>query len=303
VSYIVLAIVFSLAIGVIFKLFERYEVNAYQAIVTNYLVCVITGCLTLGEIPFKVSFLWADWMPLILVLGLLFISGFNFVSLTVRYFGIAISSVAQRMSIGLSVPFAIWYYGENYTLYKVGGVLLALLSVLLINIPAKTNPETTTETTGAATDWATRWRFIFPLGAFLISVFIEIILQYLHEVHKMAPAVESIVLFFVAGTLGLVGLLFFREPFRWRNVIGGIILGIPNYFSIYFLLKGVAILGGAVSYSINNIAVVTLSALIGYLVFKERLSLYNWMGIAVALMAIFLITYETTLALLQSFVS
>lgn len=289
--YITLAIVFSLTIGILFKLFERYNINAYQAIVINYCVCVITGCITLGAVPFETAHLQADWLPLIVVLGALFISGFNFVGLTVRYFGIAISSVAQRMSIGLSVPFAIWCYGEPYTIFKLIGIGLALLSVVLINIPTqKTEEEPTSEdevtTPPSRLD---RWSFIFPISAFLISVFIEIILQYLHEIHHLEPAVESILLFSVAALLGILGLFVFREPIRWRNIVGGIVLGIPNYFSIYFLLEGVAQLGGAVAYSLNNIVVVALSAIIGYTIFKERLSQYNWMGIAVALIAIFLI--------------
>jgi len=294
VLYITLAIVCSLALGVLFKLFERYDVNAYQAIVVNYCVCVITGCVALGTVPFEVAYLQADWFPLILVLGALFISGFNFIGLTVRYFGIAISSVAQRMSIGLSVPFAIWCYGEPYTSMKLIGIALALFSVVLINIPTQTKDPSASdqeeEAAVLALPWMERWSFLFPIGAFLISVFIEIILQYLHEVHHLEPAIESIVLFAVAGLLGMLGLFFFREPVRWRNILGGIVLGIPNYFSIYFLLEGVAQLGGSVAYSLNNIAVVALSALIGYTIFQERLSKYNWMGIAVALVAIFLIT-------------
>lgn len=291
--YITLAIVFSLAIGILFKLFERYNINAYQAIVVNYCVCVITGCIALGAVPFETGHLQADWLPLILILGALFISGFNFVGLTVRYFGIAISSVAQRMSIGLSVPFAIWCYGEPYTSFKLIGIGLALLSVVLINIPTQKKEEAPISAKPAATTTPSspldRWSFIFPISAFLISVFIEIILQYLHEVHHLEPALESILLFSIAALLGILGLFIFREPIRWRNIIGGIVLGIPNYFSIYFLLEGVAQLGGAVAYSLNNIVVVALSAIIGYTVFKERLSPYNWMGIAVALIAIFLI--------------
>lgn len=292
--YITLAIICSLAIGIVFKLFERYDINSYQAIVVNYCICVITGCIALGDIPFEVAHLEADWFPLILILGVLFISGFNFVSLTVRYFGIAISSVAQRMSIGLSVPFAIWYYSEPYTLLKLTGIAFALFSVLLINIPTQKKQSSLalddSTSAGPPTSKLDRWSFLFPIGAFLISVFIEIILQYLHEVHHLEPAIESIILFAVAGFLGFLGLFIFRDPIRWRNILGGIILGIPNYFSIYFLLEGVGQLGGAVAYSLNNIAVVALSALIGYTIFKERLSLYNWLGIVVALIAIFLIT-------------
>ncbi len=237
-----------------------------------------------------------DWVPIMLVLGTLFVSGFNFISRTVQYFGIAVASVAQRMSIGLSVPFSIWFYNDPYTALTLLGIVLALASVVLINVPAKqtavvasTGEQTTLGMDDSTDKKLSKWMFIFPLATFLISVFIEIILQYLHAVHKMKPAIESIVLFATAGALGIVGLIVFRKPLAWRNVVAGIFLGIPNYFSIYFILRALDSWSGSVVYSVNNITVVALSALLGYFFFKERLTPLNILGVALALVASYLL--------------
>lgn len=284
--YIVLAILCSIAIGVIFKLFDKYNINHFQAIVFNYLVCVVTGCLALGAIPFEASMLQADWMPIMVVLGVLFVSGFNFISRTVQYFGIAIASVAQRMSLGLSVPFSIWFYKDPYTSLTILGIVLALASVVLINIPAK-ELQASEDTETIAT--VPKWVFLFPLATFLISVFIEIILQYLHAVHEMKPAVESIVLFAMAGGFGVIGIVVMRQRLEWRNLVAGITLGIPNYFSIYFILRALDDWSGSVVYSVNNITVVALSAVLGYFLFKERLTPLNALGIVLALIASYLL--------------
>ncbi len=283
-------------------MFDKYNIDHFQAIVFNYLICVITGCLALGAVPFEASMLQADWMPIMLVLGLLFVSGFNFVSRTVQHFGIAISSVAQRMSLGLSVPFSIWFYNDPYTSLTLLGIALALLSVLLINVPAKhkevgvatgdVSEQISSEALGApivAKKELSKWIFLYPIITFLVSVFIEIILQYLHVVHEMQPAVESIVLFALAGTFGVVGIVVMRQRLAWKNFLAGIALGIPNYFSIYFLLRALESWNGSVVYSVNNITVVAISAVLGYFFFKERLTPLNALGIVLALIASYLL--------------
>lgn len=292
--YIILAILCSVAIGVVFKFFDKYNINHFQAIVFNYLVCVITGCIELGAIPFEVSMLQADWLPIMLVLGLLFVSGFTVISRTVQYFGIAIASVAQRMSLGLSVPFSIWFYNDPYTSLTIVGIILALASVVLINIPTRerklaTAPAMVEINTHSEEQKLPKGAFLFPIIAFLVSVFIEIILQYLHIVHEMEPAVESIVLFALAGSFGIVGIILLRQKLAWKNFLAGILLGIPNYFSIYFLLKALENWSGSVVYSVNNITVVALSAILGYFFFKEKLSALNALGIGLALVASYLL--------------
>lgn len=287
--FIIFSVIFSIAIGVIFKFFDRYHINHFQAIVFNYVTCVVTGCLEMGSIPFNIGMLEADWLPIITVLGLLFISGFFFVGKTVQYFGMAIASVAQRMSIGLSVPFSIWFYNDPYTSLTILGIIMALCSVVLINIPAKASTAELELAASSLENKAPQLVFLFPILALLISVFIEIILQYLHVIHEMKPAVESIVLFAFAGLFGFLGIIIMRQRIFLRNFIAGIILGIPNYFSIYFLLRALETWKGSIVYSVNNIAVVAIAAILGYFLFKERLTRLNALGIVLALIASYLL--------------
>lgn len=286
--YIFLAASCSISIVVIFKLFDRYSINRYQAIVFNYLVCVITGCVNLGEIPFEQSMLSESWFPIILILGLLFMGGFNLMGRTIAHFGVAITSVAQRMSLGLSATFAILYYNEPYDALKIIGILLALSAVVFINIPNKKQDEVNADA-ATADKKISKWLVLYPVSIFCVSASIEILMQYLHTVHEMEPAVESIVLFASAGIIGFVGLVFFREKIEFKNFIGGIILGVPNYFAIYSLLNALEEMDGSVVYSLSNITIVTGAALVGYLIFKERLSLLNMVGILLSVTAIILI--------------
>lgn len=291
--YLLLAASCSIIIVVIFKLFDRYTIDTYQAIVFNYFTCVVTGCITLGEIPFESEMIFAPWMPIMVVLGCSFIGGFNLIGQSVTHFGMAITSVAQRMSLGLSATFAILYYNEPYDSFKVLGILLALSAVVFINIPNK--KEQKIQKNIDSSEKSTRsWLVVYPFAIFLVSALIEIILQYLHTVHQMTADVECIVLFASAGVVGTLGLIILRKKIEPKNMLGGVVLGVPNYFSIYFMLKALETMDGSDVYSLCNITIVAGAALVGYLVFKERLSFLNMIGIVLSIVAIVLIAMSNS---------
>jgi uncharacterized membrane protein len=103
--------------------------------------------------------------------------------------------------------------------------------------------------------------------------------------------------FCVAATVGLIILLFLfitgRQRFSGKAVLAGIGIGVPNYFSIWCLLgalKGYAGNSSAII-PINNMGIVLFTAVVAWLIFKEKLSATNWLGIALSLGAIALIAY------------
>jgi multidrug transporter EmrE-like cation transporter len=78
-----------------------------------------------------------------------------------------------------------------------------------------------------------------------------------------------------------------------RSVAGGIILGVPNYFSIYAITKALdsGIVQSSVLYPINNMGIVICSAIGAVLLFREKLSWMNWTGIAISVLAIGMIAF------------
>jgi drug/metabolite transporter (DMT)-like permease len=81
-----------------------------------------------------------------------------------------------------------------------------------------------------------------------------------------------------------------------KSVVGGLFLGIPNYFSIYFLLKTLEKLNkdfhltSATIFTLNNILIIMFSIIIGLIIFKEKISLQKIIGFIIALLSIILIT-------------
>lgn len=286
--YLLLSILSSTGIFVVFKLFERFQVNIFQAIVTNYVVACTCGLLFYsGEV--SLDYLSGQsWFVYTLVLGLLFITVFNLMALTTQRNGLSVVSVATKMSVVVPILFGLFYYKESTGALKLIGIALALTSVYLVSLRGE---STTNKNKG----------FVLPLLVFLGSGVIDTGIKFLEEsfVAENDVPIFSATIFGSAAIIGIVvivgQILIGRAKIQLKNIVGGICLGVPNYFSVYFLVQSLRseILDSSGIFTVNNVAIVMLSTLVGILLFTEKLSLKNWMGIALAVISIFAMAAAT----------
>ncbi|NER13294.1 EamA family transporter [Leptobacterium flavescens] len=282
--YLILSVVFASLIFIIFKLYDRYRVNTFQAIIVNYAV----AC-TVGILSYESTVEWAEhhtksWFIGALLLGFLFIAVFNVMALASQKNGVSVASVAGKMSVVIPIIFAVIVYKDHLGPIKLIGIILALIAVYLTAMKQKNLR-------------IERKNFIYPLLLFLGSGVIDTSLKYLETTYVDPGEVPlfSATIFFFAAISGLLILIFkgIRGQLKIKgiNIIGGIMLGVPNYYSVYFLLKALQseTLNSSTVFTINNVAVVMLTTLLGILLFREKLSPKNWLGIAIAVISIFLV--------------
>ncbi len=279
-----LSILCSSLIFVIFKLYTRFKVQTLYAIIVNYMTACTVGFIlsdvtvSLIEIPSK------KWFYGTLLLGLLFIIIFNLMAKTSQILGVSVASVATKMSLAIPVLLGVIIYGEDLGPLKVVGILLALAAVYFTSVKK-----------GAVA--FNRRALYLPLLVFLGSGIIDASIQYAEQ--YLVPTEEfPIFSSTVFGSAALCGLIFilirsWKTPVKIlpRSILGGIALGIPNFFSIYFLLRALQneVLNSASVFTINNVAIVMFSTLLGILLFKEVLSAKNWVGITMAVLSILLV--------------
>ena len=280
---LLVAIVVNVLIAICFKMFALKKVDSMAAIVYNYIICSILGSLIAGEIPIIAHGAETPWVPYSLLLGTLFVMGFNLAALSIKYTGITVTSVMQRMSLLLSAGFAIIFFHEAFGGMKGLGILLAVVAVVLINKP---------ETRGKVAV-ALGPKLIYPVGILLFSGTIEIILFYINvKGYSLEQDLElTTYAFTVAAILGSIYIgseyMRGRRVFRWKDLLGGVALGLPNFFSIYLILmllkQG---FGGSVLFPVLNIGVLAASALVGIIMYREYLSKINLIGLIISLLAI-----------------
>lgn len=271
-----------------FKGFSRYAINRLQAIVINYLVAASCGYLFYqGDV--SILDIWnLDWFLPAVCLGVLFISIFNLMALTAQKAGLSVVSVATKMSVAIPIAFGLFYYNENAHILKLIGIFLAFVAVYLTAVRKHT------------LDKIKNYSLWLPMGVFLGSGVIDTSIKFLEDsyVSEDQVPVFSATIFATAAVIGLVIFIIQKLQgtlqLKSKNIVGGIVLGIPNYFSIYFLVLALRTpnLDSSSIFTLNNIAIVVLSTLVGILFFKERLSYRNWIGVSVAIVSIVLIAIQ-----------
>lgn len=286
---LVACIILNAFIGVIFKLFHRYNIDNLQAIVVNYFVCVATAMAVKGGSPIPSDLSTQPWFYYALGLGFIFIIVFNLMALTVQHFGVVVATIFQKMSLIAPTLLAILVYGEHAGIAKWVGILCSVLAIILLSY--QKSDIAIEEKKTSTLLW------LFPLLTFAGSCMIDASL-YLIEKKNLAQNgdigfVASLFLF--AGLNGLlilvIQLIRQKTKLAWKNVLGGIALGIPNFFSIYLLVLALQQgWGGSIVFPVNNVGILVVGAIFGLVFFKEKLTPYKLAGFALAILSIVLIT-------------
>jgi len=285
VTDLFLSIIASTGLFVIFKYFQRHQINTLHAIVVNYFTAALVGYLTFSGDVSVYSIIEAPWFKGVIILGFLFISVFNVMGLTSQQHGLSVASVSGKMSVIIPILFSVIFYQEALSLIQIIGILIALCSVYL----------TATKTKGSV---ITSHNLLLPLLLFMGSGVIDTTLKYLEKtaVSKDNVAVFSATIFLWAGILGVgLSLLLSKKQkisLNLKTVIGGLVLGVVNYFSLYYLIRAFQFRGieSSAIFTINNVGIVGLTTVLGLLLFKEKLSASNWLGITLAVIAIALVS-------------
>lgn len=283
--YLALSIIASTWIFILFKLFNTYGINTQHAIVINYLSACLFG-LWIYEEPIVIhNIISSAWIYGAIVLGFLFIAIFNVMALTAQRHGLSVASVASKMSVIIPVIFGIYVYHEGAGFQKIIGIILALVSVYLSSAKPKTSKKL------ASGLW-------LPILLFIGSGVIDTSIKYIETNYLPDNGIPifSATIFGFAFLIGTCILIFnaFKTPFKlpFKTILGGAVLGIVNYGSMYYLLKALnhESLESSTLFTINNVAIVMICTLLGLLLFKEKIYKMNWAGIVLAIVSIVIVT-------------
>jgi len=286
--YLITGVLCSSFLFTAFKLFEKYRIQSFNAIVINY-ITAFTLAFIMSNGTLVHQLIDANWRWLALLLGAIFIVSFNIMARSSQEAGVAISSVANKMSFVGPILFGIFFLGEEYSLLQKSGAFLAIVAVIL--------------SSGLGNQKIESEKLKLPILLFFAGLAIDIILhigntQYIAQGENLLFTGST---FGIAGLLGLIYLIIIslkdKSSPKLRDIIAGIVLGIPNFFSIYFFMMSLEesrIEGWDSSklFPLANLAIIVVNALVGYFIFKEKLNRLNYIGILLAIVSIALIIID-----------
>lgn len=283
--YVLLSVVCSVLVSVLLKLARRFDIDVGQAIGWNYVVASVLTTVVLQPSLTTLRGPTAPWLALV-ALGVLLPTIFLALAASVRHAGIVRSDAAQRLSLLLSLLAAFALFGEQLTGFKTFGIALGLLALLCMVWRGGH---------GAANGGAAGW--LYPLLVFGGFGTIDILFK--RVALAGVPLGASLQAMFALALLVAFALQLRRRAqgqtrFTLRSALAGGLLGLANFGNILFYLRGHRALPQhpALVFASMNIGVVALGALVGLLLFRERLSRLNLAGVALALLAIAVIARE-----------
>jgi len=273
-----LTIILTTVLFLVFKEFQKRNINTNQAITFNYLTAALIA-LFVGDVNYNIyNLINTDWFYSTIALGIFFIIMFNVMAITTQKLGISISSMASKMSLIIPVIGAVILQNASIGVYKILGIMIALIALYLTF--KKSGP--TAKPTLA---------IILFLGAGMLDIWLDFIRNnFLSSTADFNLFIVTV--FFTAFSVGLLKVICDRKRIIIKNIVAGIVLGVPNYFSIYFVLLALESLGGIYVFPILNIGVVLFSAIISWLFYQEQMSKTNWMGIVLACLSILIILWD-----------
>jgi drug/metabolite transporter (DMT)-like permease len=291
--YLVASIILSVMLLLNFRIFPRFGVNTLQAIVFNYPVCFLTGLLLMpaGQ-SFTLDF-GQTWTWMALGLGVGFIVTFLLSGASTQRSGITATSLANNLSLVIPVTFSLLVLGGGkvFDWFNYLGLLLALVAV---GLSTYKTPESGPKSTGSNALW-------LPVTVFLLYGLTNTTINYMNaryigDAGRVVPVTLTMVLgaILAGAMLLIVRLIQGKERIEGKNGLAAFTLGIPNFLSFYTLIMALTAFGnnGAFVYPLYNIGVIVVSALSARVFFKEKLSGLNKLGLALAVLAIALISWQ-----------
>ena len=271
--YLILSILCSVAVSLFMRLSEKKQTGSASLLLMNYMVCIIlamcfTGIGDAGSIEAGKSLA----IGLGVINGFFYLASFVMFRYSVAKNGVVLSSTFMRLGILVSMVLSIGVFGERPEFLQIIGFVIAIGAILLI--------QTDKERTSAG----------FKAGLILLLLLNgtgDAMSKVYDEVGN--PVYEEYFLLFTfmfAGILCFALMMWKKERIGRAELLYGVLIGIPNYFSARFLLKSLAQVPAVIAYPTSSVAVIVLISVCGVVFFKEKISRRQIAAIAAILVAL-----------------
>lgn len=269
------------------KIINIKGLNKFLAITINYVIALI---FTLITYKYPISTI-TDYYSTNLILaslwvGVLFIVSFILMIFSTERAGIGLTTALNKMAVVIPVSVGIVYLGQHDNItFKLVGIALALASFVLILYKKETEKKKLSA-------------LLLPLSVFLVSGLIDTSMELTNTIlitQKFEIELFLMGIFATASIIGIVTIVLdkfwikTKEKFSYNTILWGAIMGVFNFLVSKMILINVGLMGGSVVFPVHNAAVVSLTALIGVLFFKEKFSAKQWAGVALAVISVIMI--------------
>ena len=286
--YLILAIVFSTGVFVAMRLFERFGLDNHQALMWNYVFASATGFIVCDKFDTLPELVAEPWFGLSILTGFWFIFTYLLMTASTQRFGVTVTSLSSKLSVVLPTLAGVVLFSETLNFVATMGIVLALVALVLVVGGKKNNVKT------KGSGWIVT---LLPVFIFFGTGTGDILMKVTEQQNTVGNLGFMIAfIYFVALIFGIIIVVWDiargKSRWQWKSAAGGIMLGVINYFSTFCVYNSMRCFDNVVLFPIYNIGVVSLTAIVGWLLFKEKLTWKNYLGLGIAIIAVILITFK-----------
>ena len=301
------AVACSVAIGMILKHAGRRQLDRTALLTVNYAAAVGVAVLLLaigGRSVEEGLTLSASLVALGVGTGGVLIAGFFALAWATEVAGMSLAIGVMRVSVVVPFLASWWVWDEMPTVAQGIGMVLAMGAFFLL-AHRRSTPEPVPAGGASASDASASisppvpsvdWHAAGVLAlTFCLGGAVDVSMKAFEEAFGVGNS-QVLFLLMAFGVAFLVGAaIVLRRGLQggeWptgRTAAWGMLLGIVNYGSLAFLLRAIEVLPGPFVFPANNIAIMTLAALLGVTVWGEHLSRANRIGLVLASLALLLL--------------
>ena len=283
--FLILAIIFSTGVFVAMRLFERFKLDNHQALMWNYVFASGTGFAICEHWDTAPQLVAEPWFGLSILTGFWFIFTYLLMTASTQRSGVTVTSLSSKISVVLPILAGVIMLGEKLNFVATLGIVLALVALVLVIGGRGGNNEKQSKS------------WLLPVCIFFGTGTGDILMK-ITERQNTGDDLGFMIAFiyFIALLFGIIivvyDLIKGKSKWQWKSALGGIGLGVINFFSTSSVYNAMRHFDNVVLFPIYNIGVVSLTALIGWLCFKEKLTWKNYLGLVIAVIAVILITFR-----------
>ena len=274
----------------LFKYFEKIGVNNLIAITLNYFtagILALSSYLTENSIYELRSNINSNLVIIGLIVGGLFVITFNLYAYSAQKIGITLSTVSNKMSMVIPILIGIILFKEEITFFKILGIFLALGAIVFSSKEDKKSKK------------LSKTNIIILFLLFIGQGLADGILNW---GQRNILNSENMNLFFTMIFLsaGFAGGLYSIFKIKTSNlvmdkksILWGITLGIPNYLTLLYFIRSLKneLFSSYQVFPIVNIGVIVMCTILSVIIFKEKVTIFKWIGVGFGILAISLILF------------
>ena len=277
---LILAIVCSVLISVFMRIGTNRVDSKTGMLASNYACCIIIGAISAAAGGSGFSALSANpAVPLMLLFavinGSLFLGAFLLLQANIRKNGVVLSTTFSKLGLLVPMVVSIFLFKEIPTFVQIIGFVIAIFSIIFMN-----------KNDGKGSKASAAGLIILLLACGSADTMSKIY----DELGD--PSLSSLYLLFsfaVSLLFCLFIVLIKKEKLGRKELIYGFLLGIPNYFSVHFMLGSLATVPAVIVYPTYSVATILFVSLAGVLIFHEKLEKRQWFILGAILVAVALL--------------